>query len=98
MLEVAEIGTEWHAVGFTLLGVSIVCYAVRLGGTQYRQNQTEDTLQRHNRAMDSAVNGIAIVAVKGQHTYANAAFAQMGGHENGEAIVGRQWKDGDAPQ
>ncbi len=98
LLQVAQLGTEWHAVRFTLLGVSIVCYAVRLGVTQYRQNQTEDTLQRHNRAMDSAVNGIAIVDVKGQHTYANAAFAQMVGHENVESIVGRPWKDVYAPQ
>src|SRR6266436_5951999 len=98
LLQVAQLGTEWHAVRFTLLGVSIVCYAVRLGVTQYRQNQTEDTLQRHNRAMDSAVNGIAIVDVKGQHTYANAAFAQMLGHESTESIVGRPWKDVYAPQ
>jgi PAS domain S-box-containing protein len=98
LLQVAQLGTEWHAVRFTLLGVSIVCYAARLGVTQYRQNQTEDTLQRHNRAMDSAVNGIAIVDAKGQHTYANAAFAQTMGHENPESIVGRPWRDVYAPQ
>jgi PAS domain S-box-containing protein len=98
LLQVAQPQTEWRAVRFTLLGVSIVCYAARLGVTQHRQNQTEDTLQRHNRAMDSAVNGIAIVDVKGQHTYVNAAFAQIMGHENPESIVGRPWKDVYAPQ
>ena len=98
LLQVAELGTEWRAVRFTLLGVSIVCYAARLGVTQYRQNKTEDTLQRHNRAMDSAVNGIAIVDAKGQHSYANAAFAQMTGHETAESIVGRPWRDTYAPQ
>src|SRR4029077_3649893 len=98
LLQVAQPQTDWRAVRFTLLGVSIVCYAARLGVTQYRQNQTEDTLQRHNRAMDSAVNGIAIVDVKGQHTYVNAAFAQIMGHENPESIVGRPWKDVYAPQ
>jgi PAS domain S-box-containing protein len=98
LLQVAQPQTEWRAVRFTLLGVSIVCYAARLGVTQYQQNQTEDTLERHNRAMDSAVNGIAIVDVKGQHTYVNAAFAQIMGHENPESIVGRPWKDVYAPQ
>ena len=98
LLQVAQLGTGWRAVRFTLLGVSILCYAARLGVTQYRQNQTEDTLQRHNRAMDSAVNGIAIVDVKGQHTYANAAFAQMLGHQSTESIVGRPWRDVYAPQ
>ena len=98
LLQVAQLGTEWHAVRFTLLGVSILCYAARLGVTQYRQSTTEDTLQRHNRAMDSAVNGIAIVSAQGQHTYVNAAYAQMMGHENPESIVGRPWKDIYAPQ
>jgi PAS domain S-box-containing protein len=93
LLQVAQLGTEWRALRFTLLGVSIVCYAARLGLTQYRQSRTEDTLLRHNRAMDSAVNGIAIVNPKGQHSYANAAFAQMMGYESAESIVGRGWRD-----
>ena len=98
LLQVAQLGNEWRAMRFTLLGVSILCYAARLGVTQYRQSRTEDTLQRHNRAMDSAVNGMAIVDAKGLHTYANAAFAQMMGHENAESIVGREWKEIYAPQ
>jgi PAS domain S-box-containing protein len=98
LLQVAQPQTEWRAVRFALLGVSIVCYAARLGATQYRQNQTEDTLERHNRAMDFAVNGIAIVDAKGQHTYANVAFVQMMGHESPESIVGRPWRDVYAPQ
>jgi len=53
----------------------VLCRAA--GRYAYRQSKTEDTLERHNRAMDSAVNGIAIVDARGQHTYANAAFAQM---------------------
>jgi len=98
LLQVAQLDMEWRTVRFTLLGVSILVYAARLGVTQYRQSKTEDTLQRHNRAMDSAVNGIAIVDAKGQHTYANGAFAQMLGHQNAEAIVGRPLQEVYAPQ
>jgi PAS domain S-box-containing protein len=98
LLQVAQLGNEWRAMRFTLLGVSILCYAARLGVAQYRQSRTEDTLQRHNRAMDSAVNGMAIVDAKGRHTYANAAFAQMMGHESAESIVGREWREIYAPQ
>jgi two-component system, cell cycle sensor histidine kinase and response regulator CckA len=98
LLQVAQLGTEWRTVRFALLGVSIVCYAARLGVTEYRQSQTEDTLRRHNRAMDSAVNGIAIVDKNGRHTYANAAFAQMMGHETTESIVGTPWREIYAPQ
>jgi len=98
LLQVAQLGTEWRALRFTLLGVSIVCYAARLGVTQYRQSRAEDTLERHNRAMDSAVNGIAIVDAKGAHSYANAAFAQMMGHEATESIIGMPWRNIYAPQ
>jgi PAS domain S-box-containing protein len=98
LLQVAQLGTEWRALRFTLLGVSIVCYAARLGVTQHRQSRAEDTLERHNRAMDSAVNGIAIVDAKGQHSYANAAFAQMMGYDTAESVVGQPWRDTYAPQ
>jgi two-component system cell cycle sensor histidine kinase/response regulator CckA len=98
LLQVAQFGTEWRALRFTLLGVSILCYAARLGVTQFRQATTEDTLQRHNRAMDSAVNGIAIVDAKGDHTYANAAFARMIGQDAANSIIRRPWKSVYAPQ
>ena len=91
LVQVAQLGTEWHALRFSLLGVSIVCYALRVGLTQYRQSTTEDTLQRHNRALDSAANGIAIVDTNGIHTYANAAFAEMMAIHT-DAIIGRPWK------
>jgi two-component system cell cycle sensor histidine kinase/response regulator CckA len=98
LLQVAQVDTEWRALRFTLLAVSILCYAMRLGLTQYRQDQTADTLERHNRAMDSAVNGIAIVDTHGRHSYANAAFAEMLGSEGTETIIGRPWRDVYAPQ
>jgi PAS domain S-box-containing protein len=75
-----------------------VCYAARLGVTQYRQSRAEDTLERHNRAMDSAANGIGIVDAKGQHSYANAAFARMMGYESADSIVGRPWREIYAPE
>jgi PAS domain S-box-containing protein len=98
LLQVAQLDAEWRAVRFTLLGVSIVCYAARLGVTQYRQSKTEDTLDRHNRAMDSAVNGIAIVDANGLHSYVNVAFAQMMGYDSTESIIKRPWKEIYAPQ
>jgi PAS domain S-box-containing protein len=93
LLQVAQLGTEWRAVRFSLLGVSILCYAARLGISQYRGTKTAETLRRHNRAMDSAVNGIAILDDKGQHTYVNAAFARMMGHEGPQSILGRYWRE-----
>ncbi len=93
LLQVAEMGTEFRALRFSLLGVSIVCYAARFGISQYREAKTADTLRRHTSAMDSAINGIAILDAQGAHTYVNASFAQMMGYEGPEAILGRFWQE-----
>ncbi len=93
LLQVAEMGTEFRALRFSLLGVSIVCYAARFGISQYREAKTADTLRRHTGAMDSAINGIAILDARGAHTYVNASFAQMMGYEGPEAILGRLWQE-----
>src|SRR6267154_26215 len=92
LLQVAEMGAEFRALGFSLLGVSIVCYAARFGISQYREAKTASTLRRHTRAMDSAINGIAILDARGVHTYVNASFAEMMGLEGPEALLGRSWR------
>jgi PAS domain S-box-containing protein len=92
LIQVAELGSEGRLVRFSLLGLSIVCYAARLGISQYREGKTADTLMRHNRAMDSAVNGIAVLNADGKHTYVNDAFARMMGRANPESIVGEDWQ------
>jgi PAS domain S-box-containing protein len=92
LLQVAEMGTEFRALRFSLLGVSIVCYAARFGISQYREANTATTLRRHTRAMDSAINGIAILDARGVHTYVNLAFAEMMGFEGPEALLGQSWR------
>jgi PAS domain S-box-containing protein len=92
LLQVAQLGTEWRAWRFSLLGVSILCYAARFGISQYREAKTADTLRRHTRAMDWAINGIAILDARGVHTYVNGSFAQMMGYEGPEALLGRSWQ------
>ena len=98
LLQVAQLNASARVVRFSLLGLSIVCYATRLGLTNFRASRIAETLQRHNRAMDSAGNGIAIVNSKGQHTYANAAFAATLGFSDAEDVLGRNWREIYAPQ
>src|SRR5256714_3324279 len=93
LVQVAQLGSEGRLVRFSLLGLSIVCYAARLGISQYREGKTAETLMRHNRAMDFAINGIAVLDADGRHTYVNDAFAQMMGRQNPESIVGRDWQE-----
>jgi PAS domain S-box-containing protein len=89
---VVHLGPEWRLPGFTLLGVSIVCYAARLGLSEFRQSQSAENVQRHALAMDASVDGMAIVNGMGIYSYANVAFALMMGYESVEEIVGKTWK------
>jgi PAS domain S-box-containing protein len=93
LVVVAQLGPEWRGVGFLLLGVSITCYAARLGVSEYREVRTAAAVRRHTLAMDSAMDGMGIVSPKGKYTYVNAAFARMMGHAGAQAMIGKAWQD-----
>jgi PAS domain S-box-containing protein len=93
LVQISQLGTEWRVVRFSFLGISIVCYAARLGISQYREARSAETARRHTLAMDSAINGMAIIDVDGKHSYANASFARMMGYPSPQAIIGRHWKE-----
>ncbi|HEV8074858.1 MAG TPA: PAS domain S-box protein [Candidatus Acidoferrum sp.] len=92
LIQVAQLGPGLRGVRFTLLGVSFSCYAVRIGLTQYRQQQDEETVRRQSLAMDSSIEGIGILDEKGVHSYANSALALMLGFDSPLRIVGQPWK------
>ena len=91
LVVVAQLGAEWRWIGFLLLGASITCYAMRLGVSQYREAKTAELVQRDTLAMDSAMDGMAIISPQGNYTYVNAAFAKMMGHARPETMLGRPW-------
>ncbi len=90
---VAHLAPEWRGLGFVLLGVSITCYAARLVVSQYREVKAAAAVRRHTLAMDSAMDGMAIVSAAGVYSYANAAFARMMGHASPQAMVGKAWRE-----
>ena len=92
LIQVAQLGPGLKAVRFTLLGISFTCYAVRIGLTQYRQQQDEETVRRQSLAMDSSIEGIGILNEKGVHSYANSALATMLGFDSPQRIAGQPWK------
>jgi PAS domain S-box-containing protein len=92
LLQVAQLGPGLRAIRFTVLGISFSCYAVRIGLTQYRQQQDEETVRRQTLAMDSSVEGIGILDEKGVHSYANSALASMLGLDSPQQIVGQPWR------
>ncbi len=93
LVQVAQFPSEWRILRFSLLGVSILCFAVRIGMSGYREAKTAETARRQALAMDAAADGISIVGENGEHIYVNAAFAKMMGYENPESMMGVHWRN-----
>jgi PAS domain S-box-containing protein len=91
LIQVAQMGPGQQFIRFTLLGVSFGCYALRIGLTQFRGQQDEETVRRQTLAMDSSIEGIGILNEKGVHVYANEALASMLGFASTSEIVGKRW-------
>jgi two-component system, cell cycle sensor histidine kinase and response regulator CckA len=92
VFQVAQLGPGWKVIRFSLLGISLGCYAMRIGLQQFRRQRDEETVRRQTLAMDSSADGISILNEKGVHIYANEAFARMFGFEGAKNIVGQPWR------
>lgn len=93
LLQIAGLGSEWRTLRFSLLGISILCFAARLGLSEYRASRSLETARLHALAMDSSVDGMTIVNRQGIYIYANAAYARMLDYDSPQAMVNKYWKD-----
>lgn len=93
LLQIAQLGPGWKVLKFSLLGVSILCFALQLGLSEFRALKNSEAVRMHALAMDSSVDGMTIVNAQGVHVYANSAFAKMMGHDSSEAMIGKQWQE-----
>ena len=89
---VVQMGPGWTLVRFGILGVSFTCYALRIGLSEFQQLKDEETVRTQTLAMDSAVDGFALMDPAGKSVYANRAFARMLGFTSPEEIVGQPWQ------
>jgi len=89
---VAQLGREWRLIGFSLLGISIVCYAARLAVTEYSHVQSAEAVQRHTLAMESALEGMAMLNAAGKFTYMNSAHALLFGFSSPSELLGKSWR------
>jgi PAS domain S-box-containing protein len=96
--QVSQLNSEWRLVRFSLLGISIVCYAARLGLSQYREALSAKAVLTHTMAMDSAINGMAILDATGKYIYVNPAYARMIGNKSRETMIGQYWREGSDPR
>jgi PAS domain S-box-containing protein len=92
LVQVAQFPSEWRLLRFSLLGVSILCFAFRIGIGSYREAKTEEIVRRQAMAMDSAADGISILGENGEHIYVNAAYARMMGYESPDSMLGMHWR------
>src|SRR5260370_1122683 len=86
--QVSRLESEWRLLRFSLLGVSILCYAARLGISQFREAKSANAVQTHTLAMESASDGFAILDAGGKYIYINPAYARLIANTNPEAVVG----------
>lgn len=92
VVAVTQLGSQWRTLSYSLLTLSILLYAVRLGISEFRQWQTAELVGRHTLAMNSALDGISILDPRGKQIYANGAFVGMMGYESPEAMQGMSWR------
>jgi two-component system cell cycle sensor histidine kinase/response regulator CckA len=88
----AGLGAEWRSVRNVLLTVSVACYIARMAIADYRQMRSADLVRRQASALDSAVDGMAIVDREGKYTYVNAGYAKLLGNTAREAMIGQSWQ------
>jgi PAS domain S-box-containing protein len=87
------LGREWRNVRWTMLAVSVACYVARMAIADYRQVRNAELVRRQASALDSAVDGMAIVSSDGTYAYVNAGYAALLGTGSREEMTGRPWAE-----
>src|SRR5262249_8386313 len=60
LILVAQLGREWRLIGCALLSISLLCYAARLGVTEFRHAQSTKMIERHALAMEATADGMSM--------------------------------------
>jgi NAD+ synthetase len=89
----SQLGPGWKPVRLIVLGISIVCYAARMALNEHRQTKNAELVKRQMQAMDSSVDGMAIVDGQGMYAYVNSEYARMCGLAGAEEMLGKPWKE-----
>jgi len=60
LLEVKQVGPEQHFLRFSLLAISILCFAVRLALSEYRQSRQLESLRQRELQLESAKSELSV--------------------------------------
>lgn len=100
LLQAAELGTGWRRLSFSLLGVSILCFAIRLSLSEFREFRSAQSAHKANleraeaeskfrTAFEANPLSITITTLEnGTYLEVNAAFVAVMGYEHTE-LIGR---------
>jgi PAS domain S-box-containing protein len=88
----AGLGPEWRAIRYSLLALSVACYIARMAISDYRQRRNAEMVRQQATALDSAVDGMAIVNADGKYSYVNSGFAALLGNSGREEMIGQPWR------
>jgi len=98
LLQAAELGPGWRRLGFSLLGISILCFALRLGLSEFREIRStmsahaadQERLEAESKfrvAFHANPEGITITTLKdGIFMEVNNAFVALIGYARSELI------------
>jgi len=89
----SQLGPGWKAVRLTVLGISIICYAARVALNEHQQTKNAELVRRQMQAMDSSVDGMAIIDTHGTYAYVNSEFARMCGQGSAAEMQGKSWNE-----
>jgi PAS domain S-box-containing protein len=88
----AGLGSEWATLRYSLLSLSVICYAARMAISDYRQSRNAEIVRKQAYALDSAVDGMAIIDATGKYTYVNTGYAEMLGRTSRDEMIGGKWE------
>ena len=87
------LGPEWTLLRYSLLAVSIICYVARMAISDFRQSRNAEMVRQQALALDSAVDGMAIIDAAGKYTYVNEGYAEMLGATSRAEMIGNHWEN-----
>jgi PAS domain S-box-containing protein len=93
----AGLGSQWRVMRYSLLAVSVLCYAARMAISDYRQTKNAELVRRQMHAMDSSADGMAIVDTDGHYLYVNSEYARMAGKSSPDLMMGKHWSEAANP-
>ena len=75
-----------------LLTLSFLVFGIIIARILARHGRTEEILKRHSAAIESSMDGIAIINQKGEYLYVNQAFASINGYADPGELIGKTYE------